>query len=262
MAENYQSDIRDIIRQIIATVLGAGVIAMIAFLWTPFRSILLETVSAPIYLFLIILVVIISTISITYSYRKKSFFRNYEARIKELKAKAATDNLTDLPDPESFHQQLREEYDIAVEKFKNGHSYDLTLIIVDIDNFKEINDNISYDAGDEILTSFASLLKTNLRGANDYVGKYRKGDEFGIILPDTTLIQAREGVAERLRGKVIEPHKFEVRNNGEPIPWSLTMSAGLTNLKPKESLDSFINRAEEALRSAKKSGKNTVRRLP
>lgn len=262
MAENYQSDIRDIIRQIIATVLGAGLIAIIAFLWPPVRSILLTTISAPIYVYLIILVVIVSTISITYSYRKKSLLRNYENRIKELKAKAATDNLTDLPDAESFHQQLQEEYNIAVEKFENDYSYDLTLIIVDIDNFKEINDNISYDAGDEILTSFASLLETNLRGANDYVGKYRKGDEFGIILPETPIVKAREGVAERLRGKVIEPHKFEVRNNEEPISLSLTMSAGLTNLQPEESLDSFVNRAEEALRSAKKSGKNTVRRLP
>ncbi len=131
----------------------------------------------------------------------------------------------------------------------------LTLMLLDIDNFKRINDTYGHTAGDHVLQSFGRLLKESCR-VYDTPGRYG-GEEFCIILPDTT-VGSTPKVAERIRG-LLEGTAMDVGHSSLIV----TASIGIAGLEAGEgdtvlSPSALIDRADRALYAAKRRGRNRV----
>jgi diguanylate cyclase (GGDEF)-like protein len=128
----------------------------------------------------------------------------------------------------------------------------LSLIMIDIDDFKKYNDGFGHLAGDQVLKMVARCIRSPLR-PNDLVARFG-GEEFAVLLPETTLDHARI-IAERLRNMVrdADPGKVEER----VLP-KVTISLGVASRKPGSTLESMISAADEAMYDAKHSGKNCV----
>ena len=124
----------------------------------------------------------------------------------------------------------------------------LSLVLVDIDNFKKFNDRYGHQAGDAVLCAVANELQEAVRNS-DLVARYG-GEEFGLVLPNCDPDVARE-VAERVRS-VIEASRFPF--NG--LTLRLTVSVGVAHAENSEDLEAFVQRADAALYSSKESGRN------
>ncbi|MGC9188039.1 MAG: GGDEF domain-containing protein [Sulfurihydrogenibium sp.] len=125
------------------------------------------------------------------------------------------------------------------------YDYKISLIIMDLDNFKKVNDTYGHLVGDEVLIHFAKVVKSVVRNS-DYPFRYG-GEEFLILLPHTDLEGAKV-VAERIREKV-EKHKF-------PMVGKMTVSCGIAEVKNFDNPYLDIERADKYLYIAKKTGKN------
>jgi diguanylate cyclase (GGDEF)-like protein len=142
---------------------------------------------------------------------------------------------------------------------------DLALVLVDIDDFRRLNNDYSYDIGTFVLRQCARLLSSNIRGSRDRVMRYfERGDEFLIILPGTGVEDAYQAVAERLR-KLVKDNRFilsdDKRYRGEFC--ELTISAGVTAYAAGEDWSAVRDRIVTALHDAKDHGKDRcVRILP
>ncbi|MCH7858258.1 MAG: diguanylate cyclase [Candidatus Marinimicrobia bacterium] len=131
----------------------------------------------------------------------------------------------------------------------------LSLLMVDIDNFKQVNDTYGHLAGDNVIHEIAQSLKLNTR-RSDFVGRYG-GEEFLVVLPETPHDKARV-LAEKLRQQVA---KIVVPIDGEVIR-DVTISIGLATFKKDVSVESFINRSDEWMYKAKEMGRNQVQPGP
>jgi diguanylate cyclase (GGDEF)-like protein len=123
----------------------------------------------------------------------------------------------------------------------------LSLILMDLDNFKEVNDRYGHNTGDRYLKVLAAQLKTDLR-PDDIIGRWG-GEEFIILLPGASLADAKR-VAEHLKQKISE---IEC-----PIIGLRTASFGVAEVSANDTLENIVQRADEALLSAKEHGKNRV----
>ncbi|WP_462160158.1 GGDEF domain-containing protein [Pseudoalteromonas sp. GB56] len=172
---------------------------------------------------------------------------NIDLYQKELKALAATDALTGINNRRMLMM-------VGEELFENAKRYEhpLSLLLLDIDYFKKINDVYGHLVGDEALKRVAASLKTNLR-ASDSLARYG-GEEFVVILPETDIDSAM-AVAENLR-RTISATQIEIPK-GEPL--SFTVSIGVAE-KTAETpcLMDLINAADNALYRAKDTGRNKV----
>jgi diguanylate cyclase (GGDEF)-like protein/PAS domain S-box-containing protein len=158
-----------------------------------------------------------------------------------------TDDLTGLLNRRALIEELEDE----VRRTKRYKS-DLSLIICDIDYFKEINDNFGHDTGDRVLQNVSALIKESLRNT-DLIGRYG-GDEFLLILPETSMEGAKE-IADRIRLAVKE---FELQMEGNK-PIRTTVSLGVAEFNAdKEDINGLIKRADNALYMAKGRGRNRV----
>lgn len=163
-------------------------------------------------------------------------------RLQQIEEIAARDKLTGVYNRHMFEEVLGKEFSRA-----RRYSRPLALIMVDVDFFKQINDQHGHQAGDAVLRELALLLTHALRDA-DIVARWG-GEEFVIILPDTPGANAA-GLAEGLRRR-IEQETFAggIR---------LTCSFGVTDCRPDDSLDSVFARIDCALYRAKTSARNNV----
>ena len=131
------------------------------------------------------------------------------------------------------------------------HKHDFSVLVIDIDHFKEYNDTYGHLAGDEVLSRLATVFKESVRSC-DYVARYG-GEEFILVLPE---IGPEDGVkaAERIRKKVA---KESFAGDGKPI--QVTVSVGVASY-PKDGDDSqsIIRHADTALYKSKESGRNRV----
>ncbi|MCC5856270.1 MAG: diguanylate cyclase [Idiomarina sp.] len=169
----------------------------------------------------------------------------YKEKLSEQKFKSLQDSLTRLPNRAAFEERLELEY-------KRWQRYDtpLAMAIADIDNFKSINDTYGHIAGDKTLQVIANMLKKSLRGT-DFVARYG-GEEFVIIFPQSELSALAEPL-EKAR-KRIQSIPFKFKNNDI----SITISIGAAGFHGDDTISSVFERADAALYSAKKSGRNRV----
>lgn len=173
------------------------------------------------------------------------FFRikSYRA-YKEVEKLTVIDSLTGLYNRRYFNFYMEKSL-AFFERMKNP----IVLIMIDIDNFKRINDQFGHQCGDEALKHIAEVVKRNVRSSDGYVRF--GGEEFAIILPDTMTEEAKL-MAERIR-KRVELTEFIYKNT----QINLTISLGVS-LYRGETLENFIGNADRALYQAKKNGKNQV----
>ncbi|MCA8960056.1 MAG: sensor domain-containing diguanylate cyclase, partial [Planctomycetes bacterium] len=129
---------------------------------------------------------------------------------------------------------------------------DLSVVFMDLDGFKEVNDTLGHRQGDRILKELGNLLTSTVR-ESDFVCRYG-GDEFVIILPETDLESAQKK-AEHLRDRVAA-YDFSLSQDGEDFP--LTLSAGVASTRNSIDARGLLNQADRALYMAKRSGKNQV----
>jgi len=164
------------------------------------------------------------------------------SRSESLQELALTDELTGMPNRREMYARLDEAIQLAG---RDGSS--LSLVFFDLDHFKDFNDHHGHLVGDQALKVFATLLQTRFRG-QDTVARFG-GEEFCAVLPDTT-VESAVGYVERLRLGGIPPVDGD----------TLTFSAGAAQWNGKESRDSLLQRADEALYLAKRSGRDRVER--
>lgn len=163
---------------------------------------------------------------------------------KELKLLAATDELTGVWNRRHFIHQGNHEFERALR-----YNINFSLILMDVDWFKKINDNYGHPAGDMILKKLSEIITKNLRGLD--ICARIDGDEFGIILPSTD-IQGALKLAERLRIS-ISKRSFKYDNTR----FKITVSVGITEYtKELSSFEEMFKRADTALYQAKQKGRN------
>ena len=170
-------------------------------------------------------------------------------RLVASEEQALTDSLTGLYNYRFFQESLQRELSRA-----SRSRAPLSLIVLDLDNFKLINDTHTHVVGDRVLRHLADLIQRHSRKANVVV-RYG-GDEFCIIVPEGDLDTAR-AVAERVLAE-IRNTPYADEPHGIP-PLALTVSAGVTAYRPEEdNAFSFFKRADENLLAAKRNGKDRV----
>ena len=164
--------------------------------------------------------------------------------IEKLDHQSRTDELTGLLNRRALTESLQYEIERA-----GRYTAELSLLLCDIDDFKDINDSFGHDAGDRVLQALSAILKTIFR-KTDIVGRYG-GDEFMLILPETSLAGA-ESLAEKLRSS-IETADLHISGKKKV---QLKMSIGIAGMSdPQESMDDFVKRADENMYASKHASK-------
>jgi diguanylate cyclase (GGDEF)-like protein len=168
---------------------------------------------------------------------------NSEKRYREL---SIIDELTQLGNSRFFYSQLKIEIDQS-----NRYKHPLTLILLDLDDFKIFNDTYGHVEGDQVLFRLGQIVKKYLR-KTDFAFRYG-GEEFTILLPMTT---KESGVvtAEKIRSKF----KKETFAAGSGKNVHVTTSIGLDQYKTQEDLKEFVHRVDQLMYQAKKNGKDRV----
>ena len=170
-----------------------------------------------------------------------------EERNQELREKAATDFLTGLPNRRQF--LARAEQEIARAR-RYGHA--LSLLMIDIDHFKSINDGFGHPAGDRAIIAVGRHCADACR-SSDLAGRLG-GEEFAMLLPEAGNAEA-QAVAERLRLGV---RALQVEEEGRPIP--VRVGIGVASLVQEDAgPDTLLARADRALYAAKNAGRDCVR---
>ena len=162
---------------------------------------------------------------------------------RELAVLARTDPLTGLPNRRNMEERLA-----AAVSAARRHRHPLSVLFIDIDNFKHVNDELGYEAGDEVLRAVGERLRSTVR-AEDVVGRWG-GEEFVAILPATG-IDGAMALAERFR-TAIACDPVVVGEREAPVTASVGCASG-----PGEPAE-VIRQASRALRRAKRNGKNRV----
>ena len=167
---------------------------------------------------------------------------NYNKKIEHL---SEFDELTNLPNRKNFNRTFTYAFHLAQREKKN-----LSLMFIDLDDFKNINDTFGHHVGDAVLHKFAKVLKTNLR-KSDLVARWG-GDEFAVAFVGTDLITAKE-LAEKIRIKVKNSSLFLHLLN-KP----LTISAGVIEILENETFEAALTRVDQAMYISKSNGKNKI----
>jgi len=165
-----------------------------------------------------------------------------------VRKEALTDGLTGLANRKALDKSL----ETAVREAHESEGT-LTLLMMDIDRFKDFNDTHGHLIGDQVLRLVARSLKDGIKG-RDLAARYG-GEEFAIILPETN-IEAGIHVGNILR-RAVETKKVVNRTSGQDLG-QITLSVGVAELFEHEDANSLISRADEALYAAKQAGRNTV----
>jgi polar amino acid transport system substrate-binding protein len=175
----------------------------------------------------------------------KRLIAQQEQLNKEMRNMSETDHLTAIYN----RRKMTELFDREITRY-NRYKYPLSIILIDIDYFKKVNDQFGHNQGDKTLKEVASILKTEAR-ESDYVGRWG-GEEFLIICPETDLDGVRT-LAEKLRNTISE---FPFTRIGH-----ITASFGIATCSNDSSFENMINHADQALYTAKSAGRNNVVQL-
>lgn len=201
----------------------------------------------------IIKVYLIITYTVLISIVSHFIFRKYfYNKYNKLKKDNFTDELTGLKN----HKALEEYLINTVELLKTGNKIKtVSVILIDIDNFKKFNSTYGHIKSDEILKKLGQLIGSDKRATDETFRLFHRGDEFIVVAKDTNIGEAFTA-AERKRN-LIKNNVFSIDNEN----FSLTVSCGVTEFKKEnDTIDSFINRASNALSLAKEiKGKNNTK---
>jgi two-component system cell cycle response regulator len=180
--------------------------------------------------------------------RKRRYTERLRDNVQMSIEMAITDVLTGL-----FNRRYMESHLATLVEQAASRGKPLTVMVVDIDYFKAINDSHGHDAGDDVLRDFALRIKRSIRGI-DLACRYG-GEEFVLVMPETDMAVAAM-VAERLRRRIAaEP--FAIQQGARVVP--VTISIGIAALRGKDdSAASVLKRADQALYRAKRDGRNRV----
>lgn len=172
---------------------------------------------------------------------------NLEQRVETLKERVNKDPMTQLANRAEFDRMLA----FFVEQYRRNRG-PFSLILSDLDRFKQINDVHGHQAGDDAIRSFASILNSQCR-AGDLVARYG-GEEFAVICAgcDVATAARRAEQLRRLLAATLQP-----RLGGRPV----TASFGVTEIQPGDTAETVLRRADRALLEAKAKGRNTVVQL-
>ena len=178
--------------------------------------------------------------------KERSLLDDRDKMIEKLKRLTIEDSLTGLYNSRHFFDQLDQEISRS-----NRYLHPISLMFIDIDNFKGINDTYGHMIGDEILALIAKMIKSCLR-SNDTAYRFA-GDEFTIILPETTHNEAKF-VADRILSKFT--HESLVVNENKIS--EITVSIGITEYQVNEGNQHFVHRADVTMYEAKRRDGNSV----
>lgn len=172
-----------------------------------------------------------------------------EHDLEAIKKEAFTDSLTNVSNRKAFDTELKR----LAEAVNSGEMEPFSMIFIDIDKFKDFNDMFGHQVGDQVLKLVAKALVDGVKG-RDTATRYG-GEEFAILLPETP-IQGSMRVANSLC-KAIADKEVINRLTGEPLA-RITISGGVAEFVPGETIHDFIHRADRALYKAKKNGRNQM----
>ncbi|MFT6925278.1 MAG: diguanylate cyclase (GGDEF)-like protein [Psychromonas sp.] len=164
---------------------------------------------------------------------------------KEIDYLAKYDDLTHLKNRRAFNEEL--EHFLLLCKRRHSH---LSLTFFDLDDFKNINDTFGHQIGDKVLQRIADILKENLR-QTDIMGRWG-GEEFIVAFIETELEDAKF-IADKIRVRIEKDEVLSQLTNAQ-----VTASFGITTVNTHDSVDSLLNRVDQALYKAKDNGKNQV----
>lgn len=168
--------------------------------------------------------------------------RQYHARLENL---ADFDSLTQIPNRRNFDKQFEQ---FLLLRKRNERP--LSLIFMDIDDFKSINDEFGHEAGDKVLIQTANILKESIR-KTDIIARWG-GEEFVIAFIDTDIDEAHL-IAHKIKEALMNDQEIK-----KSINKNITASFGLTVCNEYDTVDSAISRADKAMYRAKEEGKNRV----
>lgn len=171
-----------------------------------------------------------------------------QAELEELRNQAFIDHLTQLPNRRRLESDLAKA---MAEAQRTGEP--LAFALGDIDCFKRVNDTWGHAVGDMVLMKFAQVLKENVKG-RDTPARFG-GEEFALLLPDTSLDHARV-LVEKIR-QTFGQRWFVVQETGSEVG-RVTVSFGVTRIRPDDSLQSLVERADGFLYAAKENGRDQV----
>jgi diguanylate cyclase (GGDEF)-like protein len=169
-----------------------------------------------------------------------------EGLVRE-RERASTDSLTGLPNRRALDAHLG-----SMNAAPDRQGKQVSVLVVDIDHFKTINDGFGHQAGDRVLKGVADLLRSQLR-AQDFIARYG-GEEFVVVLPGAPIDQAAI-IAERMRAHV---QSCRFRSGDKVVP--VTVSLGMASLEDDEAIETALERADRAMYSAKRQGRNRTAR--
>jgi diguanylate cyclase len=178
----------------------------------------------------------------------KQEIEQLQQNLEAVRTESFTDPLTTLSNRKYFDQALAKAIAVAQEK-----NEPLSLLMTDIDHFKKFNDTYGHLTGDQVLRLVAISVKQNVKG-HDVASRYG-GEEFVIALPNATL-QSAITVADRIRRAVMTKELVK-RSTGENLG-RVTISIGAAVLRPEDTAQSLIERADNCLYVAKRNGRNQV----
>ncbi len=168
--------------------------------------------------------------------------RQLASNLSFFREKSRIDGLTNIFNRTTFMELLHDEI-----KRCQVLNYPLVLLVIDIDDFKKVNDSYGHLIGDGILTNVGAMLTHSLR-RNDIVARYG-GEEFVVLIPQAPMeegVQVAEKIRQNIEAMTIADHP------------GITVSIGGTEFNSSDSAECFFKRADEALYAAKKGGKNMV----
>jgi diguanylate cyclase (GGDEF)-like protein len=193
----------------------------------------------------------LNVICATGAYQMERARRQLFLEERILSYRANFDSLTDLPNRRAFDEYLATSWDSALEKHCS-----LSVLMIDVDQFKSYNDLYGHQAGDHAIREVARILESSLQRPQDFAGRYG-GEEFVVLLFDAQkeyVLQLAEQIRERVLGKNIEHARSSAAR-------CVSVSIGLAHVRPhasKRSTTGLVQMADEALYAAKESGRNCV----
>ena len=183
--------------------------------------------------------------SAVYEYTRQRSIQRIQNLNNKFEHLAMHDVLTELPNRRFIQDELNRE----LARAKRNNSV-FSLVLCDIDKFKQVNDDYGHDCGDQVLRYIADMLNGSVR-KQDLVARWG-GEEFLILLPDTPA-QSAEHLAELVRYKLAN-HHYETEN----LTLRITASFGISELNCHKTINQALSEADEALYAAKRQGRNRV----